>query len=56
MCVPKAYVGQMFYSLFEFLATVKNIVVLGLYRQVNCKDNKLPYVYTNPLHNTVLVE
>jgi len=54
--VPKAFIGQTFESLFEYLTKTQNIVPLGLYRLPGVKGNKSPYVVTNPHPDTILTE
>jgi hypothetical protein len=52
--IPKAFIGQTFESLFEYLTKNQNIIPLGLYRLPGCNKNKTPYVVTNPEPNTEL--
>ncbi|EWS75923.1 calcium-activated potassium channel protein (macronuclear) [Tetrahymena thermophila SB210] len=54
--IPKAFQGKTFEKLFCFLAARQDIIVIALYRLSLCKDNKLPYVWTNPDPETILTD
>jgi hypothetical protein len=54
--VPKAFYNKEFKKLFKYLIKKQNILCLGLYRLTNCKDNKFPYIVTNPDPSTILSE
>ena len=42
--------------MFYYLTKRQNILPIGLYRLAGCKDNKFPYVCTNPDPQTKLSE
>jgi hypothetical protein len=51
--VPESCVGKTFEHLFLTLLDDK-LIALGLYRLRGATDNEYPYVYTNPLFETVV--
>ena len=54
--VPEIFVGCTFESIFKCLILELGILCLGLYRAKNVDKlgNQLPFVFTNPLPNTIL--
>ena len=48
--------GETFEKIFEYLTNHQNILPIGLYRKVGCKDNFHPYVVTNPDPETILTK
>lgn len=54
--VPKAFLGEQFQTLFDYLTRKQNIIALGLYRYPKIVDNTKPYIVTNPPPETTLVD
>lgn len=48
MNVPDEFVNKKFGRLFGYLIKRRQIIALALYRHKKSKDNKIPYLWTNP--------
>ena len=51
--IPEQFINKTFRELYDDFCD-RNLIALGLYRLPGARDNKTPYVYTNPDQETLL--